>query len=114
VRPVTPALPHVEPDAGYRWNLKRDLPDNDPQTLLILTFSGGGTRAAAISYGVLEESRRTTVRTASGVHTMLTEVDLMTAPPAAASRRSRTRSTASVCSRSMTRRSSSAMSRAPC
>jgi NTE family protein len=78
VRPVTPELAHFEPDGGYRWNPHRALPDNDPQTLLILTFSGGGTRAAAFSYGVLEELRRTTVRTPRGTSTALSEIDLVT------------------------------------
>ena len=54
------------------------LPDNDPHTLLVLTFSGGGTRAAAFSFGVLEELRRTVVHAAGGAHPMLDEVDLMT------------------------------------
>ena len=45
---------------------------------MILTFSGGGTRAAAFSYGVLEELRRTIVHTPSGTHAALTEIDLIT------------------------------------
>lgn len=78
VRPTTPALAHYQPDAGYRWDPRRALPDNDPETLFILTFSGGGTRAAAFSYGVLEELRRTTVRTPRGDHPLLAEVDVVT------------------------------------
>jgi NTE family protein len=74
VRPATPDLPRFEPGQGYRWTPQRTRPDNDPQTLLVLTFSGGGTRAAAFSYGVLEELRRTPV----GGHAALAEVDLMT------------------------------------
>ena len=53
------------------------LPDNDPKTLFILAFSGGGTRAAAFSYGVLEELRRTPVGAPDARHTMLSEVDLI-------------------------------------
>jgi len=78
VRPVTPELARFEPGGGYRWAGQRTLPENDPQTLLLLTFSGGGTRAAAFSYGVLEELRRTTVVTGQGTHSALAEVDLMT------------------------------------
>lgn len=78
VRPVTPELPGFEPGGGYRWDGRRAHPENDPQTLLVLTFSGGGTRAAAFSYGVLEELRRTTVVTARGSHSALAEIDLMT------------------------------------
>ena len=38
----------------------------DPETLVILAFSGGGTRAAAFSYGVLEFLRRTEIVRANG------------------------------------------------
>ena len=78
VRPVTPERAKFEPDDGYRWSMRHDLPDNDPQTLLVLTFSGGGTRAAAFSYGVLEELRRTVVHTPRGAHPALAEVDVIT------------------------------------
>ena len=78
VRPITPELAKYEPDGGYRWRMDRELPDNDPQTLFILTFSGGGTRAAAFSYGVLEELRRTLVHTPRGAHPALAEVDVIT------------------------------------
>ena len=78
VRPPTPELARVEPGGGYNWHRDRALPDNDPRTLFVLTFSGGGTRAAAFSYGVLEELRRTTVSTPQGIHPLLAEVDLIT------------------------------------
>jgi NTE family protein len=78
VRPGTPELEKYEPDVGYRWNTRQALPDNDPETLLILTFSGGGTRAAAFSYGVLEELRRTTVQSPQGARAALAEIDLVT------------------------------------
>ena len=77
VRPVNPELSNYNPDAGYRWSARPALPDNDPKTLLILAFSGGGTRAAAFSYGVLEELRRTQVGAAGATHSMLNEVDVI-------------------------------------
>ena len=58
--PVNRPLDRVDPQAGYRG---RNLinPETDQELLLLLTFSGGGTRAAAFSYGVLETLRDTTV-----------------------------------------------------
>src|SRR5262245_60535656 len=78
VQPVNQPLREVDPDGGYRWSGAIAQPGNDPTTLLILTFSGGGARAAAFSYGVLEELRRTELRTAGGTRRVLDEVDLIT------------------------------------
>lgn len=78
-RPINPPLTQVDKASGYRGNLvipKR--PNNDLSTLLILAFSGGGTRAAALSYGVLEELRRTEYVTATGqTRRLLDEVDVV-------------------------------------
>jgi NTE family protein len=46
--------------------------------LLVLAFSGGGTRAAALSYGVLQELRHTPVGPATAAMRLLDEVDLIT------------------------------------
>jgi len=77
-RPINPPLDHVDAEAGYRWSNHPALPQNDPGTLLLLVFSGGGTRAAAFSYGVLEELRRTQIGAPAEGRTMLDEVDLIT------------------------------------
>ncbi len=53
-------------------------PNNDPHTLFVLAFSGGGTRAAAFSYGVLEELRRTEVVIDGQRRRLIDEVDLIT------------------------------------
>jgi NTE family protein len=51
----------------------------EPEDLVILAFSGGGTRAAAFSYGVLEALRDIEVTTANDRKTrLLDEVDLIT------------------------------------
>ena len=47
------------------------------ELLLILSFSGGGTRAAAFSYGVLEELRATEVTYDGKKHRLLDEVDMI-------------------------------------
>jgi NTE family protein len=61
VRPVNPPLATIDPRAGYRFatQLEKRPEGNAKDSLVILTFSGGGTRAAAFSYGVLEVLRRT-------------------------------------------------------
>jgi NTE family protein len=52
--------------------------NNDLHTLFVLSFSGGGTRAAAFSYGVLKELRRTEI-TVDGKHRrLIDEVDVIT------------------------------------
>jgi NTE family protein len=62
-RPVNPPITEIHPDQGYRLTLQnaKRPQGNDKDALVILTFSGGGTRAAAFSYGVLEVLRRTEV-----------------------------------------------------
>ena len=57
-RPVNPRISQVDRSAGYRFETRR-VYDQDQDNLVILAFSGGGTRAAAFSYGVLEFLRRT-------------------------------------------------------
>ena len=58
--PVNPPINHVDPNAGYRYQT-RERYLRDKEDLIVLAFSGGGTRAAAFSYGVLEALRDTEV-----------------------------------------------------
>jgi NTE family protein len=77
-RPVNPPIAAVDRDSGYRF-ATRQAHDHDKENLVVLAFSGGGTRAAAFSYGVLEELRRTHVVTRSGNKVrLLDEVDIIT------------------------------------
>lgn len=57
---------------GYRFANIAATPGQD-ETFVILAFSGGGTRAAALAYGVLGELAKTKIH--GGAQTLLDEVD---------------------------------------
>jgi NTE family protein len=79
--PVNPPIAQADPERGYRLGrlLKHESARrNDPHTLVLLAFSGGGTRAAALSYGVLEELRRGRITVKGETHSLLDEIDLIT------------------------------------
>ena len=59
-RPINPPITHADPNAGYRF-ITRPQYSAANESLVILAFSGGGTRAAAFSYGVLEFLRNTEI-----------------------------------------------------
>ena len=64
----------VSADAGYSIKSFQEQWRTD-DTMLILAFSGGGTRAAALSYGVLKEMRDTQVSTGGQNVRLLDAVD---------------------------------------
>jgi NTE family protein len=72
--PVNQPLKQVDPESGYRGKYM-GVPGNSENLLIYLTFSGGGTRAAALSYGVLEELRKTEVVIDGRKRRLLDEVD---------------------------------------
>ncbi len=79
-RPINPPIEQVDLTKGYRfdtrWAHRRNY---DAENLVVLAFSGGGTRAAAFSYGALEALRRMEVTGPKGRKIrMLDEVDLVT------------------------------------
>jgi NTE family protein len=77
-RPVNPPITQVDPSAGYRFETRLKASEDKPN-LVILAFSGGGTRAAAFSYGVLEFLRRTEVVGPQGQTVRLLDaVDIIT------------------------------------
>ena len=52
-RPINARMAEVSPDKGYQFQARRQ-DFKGHENLVIVAFSGGGTRAAAFSYGVLE------------------------------------------------------------
>jgi NTE family protein len=75
-----PATPRLEKADGSGYRLATvTRPGQSDDLLVVLAISGGGTRAAALGYGVLEELRRTEV-TVNGVkRRLLDEVDVISA-----------------------------------
>lgn len=63
VRPTMNApLPKWDPAHGYRFaNLPPSLGGNTDSLFIVASFSGGGARASALSYGVLRELARTPI-----------------------------------------------------
>ena len=72
--PVNAALEKYNPGYGYvAQNMGPE--GNSKELQLFLSFSGGGTRAAAFSYGVLEELRATEVTLDGKKRRLVDEVD---------------------------------------
>lgn len=74
--PHNPKLDRYDLGQGYRYNRLSDQ-QNSESLFVILTFSGGGTRAAALSYGVLEKLRNTPIVWEGRTGNLLDEVDVI-------------------------------------
>lgn len=72
--PGNQAITAVDESSGYR-RLGETTADSMGNTLVFLAFSGGGTRAAALSYGVMQELRDTLVVSDGAATPLLGEVD---------------------------------------
>jgi NTE family protein len=75
VRP-NPALKSIDVKSGYRFQ-PPPAPGNSERLFVILSFSGGGTRAAALSYGAMEELKRTTIKVNGETRRLLDEIDII-------------------------------------
>jgi NTE family protein len=75
--PPTPRLEHVSTHGYGRPEVIR--PGQSDDLLVVLAMSGGGIRAAALGYGVLEELRRTEVVVNGVKRRLLDEVDVISA-----------------------------------
>jgi len=78
-RPVNPPITQTDLRTGYRLETRQAQSTNSKENLVILAFSGGGTRAAAFSYGVLEFLRRTEIVVPNGQKfRLLDSIDVIT------------------------------------
>jgi NTE family protein len=78
-RPVNPPLSRIQATSEQRFEGMERRSRGEHEDLVILAFSGGGTRAAAFSYGVLEALRDIEITGASGRKTrLLDEIDVIT------------------------------------
>jgi NTE family protein len=73
-RPPNRPLGQSDAQSGYYFH-RQPRPNNSDETLFLMAFSGGGTRAAALAYGVLEELRDTTFAAPEGQRRLLDEID---------------------------------------
>ena len=64
-----------DPEAGYRFDALEAASENSDSLFVCLMFSGGGTRAAALSYGVMEALRETPIVIDGQEKSLLDEVD---------------------------------------
>jgi NTE family protein len=77
MRAMNVPLDRVDPQSGYRpERIARSRHTGD--VALLLSFSGGGTRASALAYGVLQELRDTQVSVAGKRERLLDEIDTIT------------------------------------
>lgn len=77
-RPVNPPITQIDTSRPYMLQ-RQARSEAQHQNLVVLAFSGGGTRAAAFSYGVLETLRRTEIVVETGQKLrLLDQVDAIT------------------------------------
>ncbi len=73
-KPVNQSIERIDEASGYRVFSGTQLKPIG-ENLILLAFSGGGTRAAALSYGVMQELRDTSIAGNSDRIRLLDEID---------------------------------------
>jgi NTE family protein len=73
---VDKPLSHWTPEMNRRLG-ERIAGDRSPELLVLVAFSGGGTRAATFSYGVLKALAATEITTENGQRSILHEIDVI-------------------------------------
>lgn len=77
--PVNPPLSHIDDAPGYSMQNMDKRADNHSQALVLMAFSGGGTRAAAFSYGVLKELSESYIGEDEQRRALSQEIDVISA-----------------------------------
>ncbi len=67
-------IEQLNPQSGYRM---KDVIKQQDSNLILLMFSGGGSRAAALGYGVLEQFKHTPVKSGRQAGNLLENIDLV-------------------------------------
>jgi len=73
-----PQLVEFNPAAGYRFGNLALGPGNSDDLFVVVSFSGGGTRAAAMAYGVMKTLESTRIQWNGEEKSLLDEVDMIT------------------------------------
>jgi predicted acylesterase/phospholipase RssA len=76
-RPANIKATSINPGAGYRFANTPAQPGNSDDVFVILAFSGGGTRAAAFSFGALEALDQLKFNWHGSERSLLDEVDII-------------------------------------
>jgi len=76
-RPANAKASAIDPRAGYRFANTPAQPGNSDDIFVILAFSGGGTRAAAFSFGALETLDQLKFNWHGSQRSLLDEVDII-------------------------------------
>jgi NTE family protein len=77
--PINAPEKQADVHQGYRLERVKADPDNPGDVLVILTLSGGGTRAASLAYGTMEALRDVSLKIGGRSRTLLDEVDIINA-----------------------------------